>query len=81
MLAPVLDELAREQSGRVKIAKINVDDNPGLAARYGIRSIPTLLYFTGGELRGQTIGAVGKQAILAKLEAIAPAAASTLTTA
>lgn len=80
MLAPVLDELAREQSGRVKIAKINVDDNPGLAARYGIRSIPTLLYFTGGELRGQTIGAVGKQAILAKLEAIAPAAASTLTT-
>ena len=81
MLAPVLDELAREQSGRVKIAKINVDDNPGLAARYGIRSIPTLLYFTGGELRGQTIGAVGKQAILTKLEAIAPAAASTLTTA
>lgn len=81
MLAPVLDELAREQAGRVKIAKINVDDNPGLAARYGIRSIPTLLYFAGGELRGQTIGAVGKQAILSKLEALAPAAASKLTTA
>ena len=72
MLAPVLDELAREQADRVKIGKVNVDENPGLAARYGIRSIPTLLYFSGGQLRGQTIGAVGKQAILSKLEALAP---------
>jgi len=78
MLAPALEEIANEQAGRVKVAKINVDDNPGLAARYGIRSIPTLLYFTHGELRGQTIGAAGKQAILAKLETLSPAAATTL---
>ncbi len=68
MLAPVLDEIAREQSGRVKVAKVNVDANPGLAARYGIRSIPTLLYFAGGEMRDQTVGALGKQAIVSRLE-------------
>src|SRR5438094_7098611 len=68
MLAPVLDEIAVEQAGRAKIAKVNVDENPILAARYGIRSIPTLLYFAGGELRDQIIGAVSKQTIVSKLE-------------
>ena len=48
MLAPVLDEIALEQGGRVKVAKVNVDSNPGLAARFGIQSIPTLLCFAGG---------------------------------
>ena len=56
MLAPVLDEIALEQAGRVKVAKVNVDSNPGLAARFGIQSIPTLLYFAGGEVRDQTVG-------------------------
>ena len=64
MLAPVLDEIALEQAGRVKVAKVNVDSNPGLAARFGIQSIPTLLYFADGEVRDQTVGALGKRAIV-----------------
>ncbi len=71
MLAPVLDEIAVEQAGRVKVAKVNVDANPELAARFGIQSIPTLLYFAGGEVRDQTVGAVGKRAIVARLERLA----------
>jgi len=71
MLAPVLDEVAVEQAGRAKVAKINVDENPGLATRYGIHSIPTLIYFANGEVRDQQIGATGKQTIVSKLEALA----------
>jgi len=71
MLAPVLDEIATEQSDRVKVGKVNIDHNPNLAARYGIQSIPTLLYFANGEVRNQTIGAAGKQAITRKLDALA----------
>ena len=74
MLAPLLDEIAAEQAGKVKVAKVNVDANPVLAARYGIQSIPTLLYFAGGELRDKTIGLTGKRAILSKLEQLAVAA-------
>lgn len=70
MLAPVLDEIATEQSDRVKVGKVNIDHNPNLAARYGIQSIPTLLYFANGEVRNQTIAA-GKQAITRKLDALA----------
>ena len=68
MLGPVLDEIATEQSGRAKVAKVNVDQNPVLAARFGIQSIPTLLYFAGGEVRDKTIGAVNKRTIVSKLE-------------
>jgi thioredoxin 1 len=68
MLAPVLDEIAREHADRVKVVKVNVDDNPGLAERYRITSIPTLLYFSEGVLRDQTIGVVSKRAIVSKLE-------------
>jgi thioredoxin 1 len=71
MLAPVLDEVAQEKFGQAKIAKVNVDANPGLAARYGIRSIPTLLYFQDGQVREQSIGVTGKQTIVAKLDALA----------
>lgn len=70
MLAPVLDEIAREQVGRAKVAKVNIDENPALADRFGIQSIPTLLYFAGGELRQQTIGVAGKKAITNKLETL-----------
>jgi len=70
MVAPALDEIAAEQTG-VKVAKVNVDQNPTLAARFGIRSIPTLLYFAGGELKDKTVGTVGKRQILSKLEKLA----------
>jgi thioredoxin 1 len=71
MLAPVLDEIAGEQAGRAKIAKVNVDNNPTLAARFGIRAIPTLLYFANGEVRDKTVGAANKKEIISKLEQLA----------
>ena len=70
MLAPALDEVAREQEGRAKVAKVNIDENPSLAARFNIQSIPTLLYFKGGETRDQTVGAVSKKTIVTKLVAL-----------
>jgi thioredoxin 1 len=71
MLGPVLDEIALEQAGRAKVAKVNVDTNPGLAARFGIQAVPALLYFAGGEVRDQTVGVQGKQAIVSRLEKLA----------
>jgi len=70
MLAPALDEIAAEQAGRVKVAKVNVDNNPELAARFGVQSIPTLLYFAGGELRDKTVGVQNKKAIVSRLEGL-----------
>ncbi len=74
MLAPVLDEIATELSGRVKVAKVNVDQHPALAARFGIQSIPTLLYFAAGEVRHQSVGVTSKKAIVAKLDELLVAA-------
>jgi thioredoxin 1 len=71
MLAPALDEIAAEQAGRVKVAQVNVDHHSALAARFGIQSIPTLLYFAGGQVRDKTVGAVPKQTIVSKLEKLA----------
>ena len=71
MLAPVLEEVATEQAGRVKVAKVNVDTNPVLVARFGIQSIPTLLYFAGGKVRDKTVGVTGKRAIISKLDKLA----------
>jgi thioredoxin 1 len=70
MLAPALDEIARDLQGQAVIAKVNVDDQPALAARLRIQGIPTLLYFSGGELRDQSVGVVGKKAVAAKLTAL-----------
>ena len=70
-LAPVLEELARTSSGRVTLAKVNVDENPGLAARYGIRSIPTILFVKDGKVADQVIGAVPKAQLQKKLDALA----------
>jgi thioredoxin 1 len=70
MLAPALDEIAGEVSGRAKVAKVNIDQNSDLAERFGIRSIPTLLYFVGGEVRKQTVGVVSKKTILSTLETV-----------
>src|SRR6266853_1963983 len=68
MLAPVLDEIAKEQAGRVKVAKVNVDENPTLAGRFSIQSIPTLLYFAGGQLRHQIVGVASKKRIVSDLD-------------
>lgn len=70
-IAPVLDELARTSGGRVTLAKVNVDENPGLAARYGIRSIPTILFVKDGKVVDQVIGAVPKAQLQKKLDALA----------
>src|SRR5262245_36877175 len=61
MLGPVLDELASEYEGRIKIGKVNVDDFQGLAAQYGVRAIPTLLVFKNGEVAEQMVGMQSKR--------------------
>lgn len=71
MIAPVVEEIAKEKSESVRVAKVNVDDNPALAARFGVRSIPTLLIFAKGGLKETIIGLTNKQNLLAKLEAYA----------
>lgn len=72
MIAPVLDELVNEYKGAFTVAKVNVDTEPGLAARYGIRSIPTLLFLKGGKVVDQVVGAVPKGQIKKRLEQLAP---------
>jgi thioredoxin 1 len=69
-IAPVLDDLTREAAGRVTLAKVNVDENHGLAARYGIRSIPTILFVKHGKVVDQVIGAVPKAKLKEKLDAL-----------
>jgi thioredoxin 1 len=69
-VAPVLEDLARSSNGAVTLAKVNVDENPGLAARYGIRSIPTVLFVKDGKVRDQLVGAVPKPHIQKKLDAV-----------
>jgi thioredoxin 1 len=70
-IGPVLEDLARSSNGTVTLAKVNVDENPGLAARYGIRSIPTILFVKDGKVRDQVVGAVPKAQIQAKLASLA----------
>jgi thioredoxin 1 len=71
MIAPLLDEIAREKAGTLKIAKVNVDDNQSLSAKYNIRAIPALLFFKNGQLRDQVIGVASKKDLLSRLEALA----------
>jgi thioredoxin 1 len=69
MIAPFVEELAGEYQGKVKVGKVDVDNNPNISVTYGIRSIPTLLIFRDGKVVDQIIGAVPKQAMAQKLDA------------
>ena len=70
MIAPVLDEIAKENEDKFRVAKVNIDDDPALMQRYNIRGVPALLFFEGGELRDQIVGVAAKKAIVQKLEAL-----------
>jgi thioredoxin 1 len=63
MIAPALEEIAQEMGGKVKIAKLNIDENPELAAQFGVRSIPTLMMFKSGEVADMKVGAAPKTAL------------------
>jgi len=69
MIAPILDEIAEEKAGKVKIGKVNVDENQDIASKFGIRAIPTLLLFKGGQVKEQMVGMIGKKDLEKKLAA------------
>ena len=70
MIAPLLDEIAREKAGAVKVAKVNVDENQSLSFKYNIRAIPALLFFKNGQLRDQVTGVTSKKDLLNRIEAL-----------
>jgi thioredoxin 1 len=71
MIAPLLDEIATEKAGSVKVAKVNVDDNQSLSVKYNVRAIPALLFFKNGQLRDQVIGMTTRKDLLGRLDALA----------
>ncbi|MFZ1073358.1 MAG: thioredoxin [Verrucomicrobiia bacterium] len=71
MIAPLLDELADEYDGKVKIGKVNIDEQQNLAAQYGVRAIPTLLVFHNGQVTEQIVGARSKRDLKASLDRVA----------
>ena len=68
MIAPALDQIASEYAGKVKVAKLNIDDNPNTPPRYGIRGIPTLMLFKDGEVEATKVGAVSKSQLTAFID-------------
>ncbi|MAF11838.1 thioredoxin [Candidatus Poribacteria bacterium] len=70
MVAPVVEELAGEYDGKLKVVKVNVDDNPGLSVKYQVRGIPTLLIFNDGEVAQQVVGYVPKAALAEKVDTV-----------
>jgi len=70
MIAPVIEELAEDYDGKAKICKVNTDEQPSIAGEYGIRSIPTILFFKDGELVDQMVGAAGKAVFAEKLDGL-----------
>lgn len=69
MIGPIVEELSGEYDGKAVIGKVNVDNNPGVAQEFGIRSIPTILFIKNGEVVDKSVGAVPKAALVEKLEA------------
>ena len=70
MIGPIVEELSGEYEGKAVIAKLNVDENPEVCSKYGIRNIPTILFFKGGEVVDKQVGAVPKNALTQKIDAI-----------
>jgi thioredoxin 1 len=70
IVAPIVEELAKEYEGRVSFVKVNTDENPDLATRYNIRGIPTLMFFKEGKVLDQIVGAVPKAQLKAKIESL-----------
>ncbi|MEX0812858.1 MAG: thioredoxin [Chitinophagales bacterium] len=68
-IAPVVEELAGEYEGRAQIGKVNVDENPGVASKFGIRNIPTILFIKNGEVVDKQVGAVPKNVLAEKIDA------------
>jgi thioredoxin 1 len=68
MVSPIVEEIGQDRSGELKVAKLNVDDNPAMSRKYGVMSIPTLILFKGGEEKARVIGARPKDAILREIE-------------
>jgi thioredoxin 1 len=68
MVAPVVEEIATQYAGQLKVVKVNTDENPGVAGKYGIRSIPTLMIFKGGQKVDMVVGAVPKSTLSTTLE-------------
>lgn len=70
MIAPVLDKIAEANAGQAVVAKVNVDEAPGVASRFGVSSIPTLLFFKNGEVREQVVGLQGEADLTSRLKAL-----------
>ena len=68
MVGPVVEELSKDYDGRAVIGKVDVDSNPGISMKYGIRNIPTLLIFKGGEIVDKQVGAVPKSVLAGKID-------------
>jgi thioredoxin 1 len=68
MIAPIIDELAKEFEGKIKIGKLNVDENSRIATQYGVMSIPTLIFFKNGKVREQVVGGLNKVGLRKKIE-------------
>jgi thioredoxin 1 len=70
MVGPIVEEVGVDYADKASVAKVDVDSNPGITAKYGIRNIPTILFFKNGEVVDKQVGAVPKSAIVGKLEAL-----------
>ena len=68
MVGPIVEEIAREYEGKAVIGKLDVDNNPSVTARFGVRNIPTILFFKNGQIVDKQVGAVPKSVIIGKLE-------------